>query len=147
MTNYLPAVISSLRQPDSFDRQIDRLFDEALRTFGASDLTWTPACNAWEDHDGFYVQVGLPGWEPKDVSLEVDKQVLLVKGERKSESEPAPAQSYHLREIAADRFLRMFKLPSFVDQDKASASHKNGLLTITFPKREEAKRRRIVIEG
>lgn len=144
MTNYVPAVISSLRQ-DSFDRQIDRLFEEALRSFGTGDLTWTPSCNAWEDPDGFYVQVGLPGWEPKDISLEVDKQVLLVKGERKSESEPA--QSYHLRELAEDRFIRMFKLPSFVDQDKASASHKNGMLTITFPKREEAKRRRIVIES
>jgi HSP20 family protein len=128
-----------------FDRQIDRIFDEALRALGASDQAWTPACNAWEDGNGFYVQVALPGWEPSEISLEIDNQVLTVKGVRKEE--PEPGRTYHLQEIAAGRFMRLFKLPTFVDHDKASATHKHGMLTITFPKREEAKCRRILIEG
>ncbi|HSA60905.1 MAG TPA: Hsp20/alpha crystallin family protein [Nitrospiraceae bacterium] len=144
MSTYLPAVLSSIR-PDAFDRQIDRIFDEALRAFGTPDQAWAPASNAWEDDNGFYVQVALPGWEPKDIALEVNNQVLAVKGERKDEG--AQVEKYHFREIGGDRFMRLFQLPTFVDHEKASATHKNGLLTISFPKREEAKSRRILIEG
>jgi HSP20 family protein len=144
MTSYVPTVMSSIRQ-DAFDRQIDRMLDDALRAFGTGDQTWTPACNAWEDGNGFYVQVALPGWESKDISLEVNNQVLTVKGERKEE--PAQAERYHLQEIGSGPFVRAFKLPTFVDHDKASATQKSGLLTIAFPKREEAKCRRILIEG
>jgi HSP20 family protein len=89
--------------------------------------------------------MALPGWEPKDIALEVNNQVLTVKGERVVET--ADSQKYHLREIADGRFTRLFRLPSFVDHDKASATHKHGMLTISFPKREEAKCRRIMIQG
>lgn len=144
MSSYLPSVISAIRT-DGFDRQIDRLFDEALRAFGTSDDTWAPACNAWEDDNGFYLQMALPGWEAKDISLEVNNQVLTVRGERSVEV--TGSQKYHLREIADGRFTRLFRLPTFVDHDRVSATHKHGMLTISFPKREEAKSRRIMIEG
>jgi HSP20 family protein len=144
MSTYLPAAFSTVR-PDAFDRQIDRMFEEALRTFGASDAVWVPACNAWEDSNGFYVQMALPGWEPKEVTLEVNNQMLSVKGARAEETRPSGKHLVH--EIADGRFMRIFKLPTTVDHDKASANYKNGLLTISFPKREEAKPRRIVIEG
>jgi HSP20 family protein len=93
--------------------------------------------------------VALPGWEPKDVTLEVNNQVLSVKGEKKGEKteESSDSRKHLMREIADGRFVRIFKLPTIVDHDKASAIYKNGLLTISFPKREEAKCRRIVIEG
>ena len=61
MSTYLPAVFSTVRT-DGFDRQIDRMLDEALRTFGTAEGAWVPACNAWEDSNGFYVQMALPGW-------------------------------------------------------------------------------------
>ena len=144
MSTYLPAVFSTVRT-DGFDRKIDRMFDEALRAFGTGEEAWVPACNAWEDSNGFYVQMALPGWEPKDVTLEVNDQVLSVKGEKTEESSDSRKQL--MREIADGRFVRIFKLPTIVDHDKASAIYKNGLLTISFPKREEAKCRRIVIEG
>ena len=143
MTSYLPSVISTIRT-DAFDRQVDRLFNEVLRDFDATSQTWVPASNAWEDDNGFYIQMALPGWEPKDIALEVKNQVLTVKGERNVELKDS--EKYHLREIADGQFTRLFRLPSFVEHDKASATHKHGLLTITFPKREEAKCRRIMIE-
>lgn len=145
MSAYLPAVISSIRS-DAFDRQVDRIFEEALRAWGAPEQTWVPASNAWEDEEGFYVQMALPGWDPEDLSLEVNDRVMTVKGERKKEKAEMPLK-YHLREIADGQFSRLFELPTFVDQDKASATHKNGLLTVSFPKREEAKCRRIMIES
>lgn len=143
MSTYLPSVVSTIRT-DAFDRQIDRLFNEAVRAFDAGDQTWVPASNAWEDDSGFYVQMALPGWESKDIALEVNNQILTVKGERNVELQNSV--KFHLREIADGQFTRLFRLPSFVEHDKASATHKHGLLTITFPKREEAKCRRIMIE-
>lgn len=144
MSSFVPTVLSSV-SPDVFDREINRMFDDAFRMFGASGQAWAPACNAREDENGYTVEVALPGWEPADISLEVENQVLTVKGERKEAQ--TPNGTYHLREIAGGRFVRLFRLPAIVDQDHASALHKHGLLTITFPKREEAKPRRIMIEG
>jgi len=144
MSSYGPVVMSTMRN-ETFDRQIDRMLDEALRAFGSAGQGWAPACNAWDDENGFYVQAALPGWEAGHISIEVNNRILTVKGERKEE-EGREAGRYHLQEISAGTFERVFKLPDFVDHDKASASHKNGLLTITFPKREEAKPRRILID-
>ena len=143
MSTYLPSVVSTIRT-DAFDRQIDRLFNEAVRAFDTADQTWIPAANAWEDENGFSVQMALPGWEPTDLTLEVDNQILTVKGKRNVELQNA--DKFHLREIVDGQFTRRFRLPSFVEHDKASATHKHGLLTIAFPKREEAKCRRIMIE-
>ena len=144
MSTYLPSVMSAIRT-DAFDRQVDRLFNEAVRAFDAADQMWVPASNAWEDDNGFYIQMALPGWEPNDITLEVNNQVLTVKGERNVQLKDS--EKYHLREIADGQFTRLFRLPSFVEHDKATATHKHGLLTISFPKREEAKCRRIMIEG
>jgi HSP20 family protein len=143
MTNYLPTVISTIRT-DSFDRQVDHLFHEALKAFDANGERWAPASNVWEDDNGFYVQMALPGWEPKDITLEVNNQILTVKGERSVELQNSIKS--HLVEIPDGQFTRLFRLPSFVEHNKASATHRHGLLTVTFPKREEAKCRRIMID-
>lgn len=116
MSSFVPTVLSSVSS-DMFNREIDRMFDDALRVFGASGQIWAPACNAWEDGNGFTVEVALPGWEPKDIALEIQNQMLTVKGEQKDA--PASEGTYHLREIAAGRFLRLFRLPTFVDHDRA----------------------------
>ncbi|HKR79342.1 MAG TPA: Hsp20/alpha crystallin family protein [Nitrospira sp.] len=144
MSTYLPTVFSTVR-PDAFDRQIDQMFEDALSAFGTAGGAWVPACNAWEDSNGFYIQMALPGWEPKDVALEVTDNMLCVKGQRTEEA--TSSRKHMIREIADGRFVRIFKLPTSVNQEKASASSKNGLLTISFPKRDEAKPRRIMIEG
>lgn len=144
MTSYHAAVMAPIGQ-DSFDRQIDRLLEDAVSAFGVHGAAWAPSSNAWEDDNGFYVQMALPGWDPQDVSLEVTKHALSIKGERKEDS--GSGRTFHVKEIADGRFLRLFRLPTSIDSEKASAAQKNGLLTVTFPKREEAKSRRIMIEG
>ncbi|MDX2252907.1 MAG: hypothetical protein NW202_11505 [Nitrospira sp.] len=78
MNAYLPSVISAM-QTDAFDRQVDHLFNEALRAYDSAGQTWVPASNAWEDDNGFYLQMALPGWEPKDITLEVDIQSLTIR--------------------------------------------------------------------
>lgn len=75
----------------------------------------------------------------------MNDNMLCVKGQRTEET--AGSRKHPMRDIADGPFVRIFKLPTSMDQDKASANLKNGLLTISFPKRDEAKPRRIVIEG
>lgn len=128
---------------DGLNRQIDRLFDEALGECGTSGDHWVPACNVREDENGYYVEVALPGWEPNQVTLEMKDKMLTVRGERSGED----AAHYHVREIPDGSFCRIFTLPVSFDHEKARAVHANGLLTISFPKREEAKARRILIEA
>jgi len=134
MTSYMPIITN---------RQIDQILDEALRNFGPS-VDWMPACNVWEDEEGFHVQAALAGWEPHQVSLEVNNHILTMKGER---SMPPAEGRYHLQEIGGTSFSRALKLPASVDHGQGRATHKNGLLTISFPKREDAKPRRILIEA
>ena len=128
---------------DALNRQIDRLFDEALGESGTSSDHWVPACNVREDENGFYVQVALPGWEPNQVNLEMKDKMLTVWGERAGEE----SGQYHVREIPEGSFSRVFALPASIDHEKARAVHANGLLQISFPKREQAKARRILIEA
>jgi HSP20 family protein len=128
---------------DALNHQIDRLFNEALGECGTSGDHWVPACNVREDENGFYVQVALPGWEPNQVTLEVKDKMLTVKGERSGEE----TGQYLMREIPDGSFCRVFSLPASLDPEKARATHANGLLSISIPKREEAKARRILIEA
>jgi HSP20 family protein len=101
--------------------------------------------NWWHGTEqGFYVQLAVPGWEAKELTLDVNEKILTIKGERAAAEE---AGHFHLHEIAGTKFFRIFTLPAFVDHEKAKAVHANGLLTISFPKREEAKARRILIEA
>ena len=133
MTAYIPAV---------FNGQIDQLLDEEMRGL-SRDAAWTPASNVWEDEKGFHVELALAGWETKDISIQVEKQVMTVAGAHQAENEAT--RKVYQWEIPNGRFLRQYRLPNFVQQEQASATFKNGVLTISFPKREEAKPRRIEI--
>jgi len=133
MTAYIPTV---------FNGQIDQLLDEAIRGL-SRETAWTPASNVWEDEKGLHVQLALPGWEAKDVSIQVEKQMMTVAGVHQAETE-TKGKVYQW-EIPNGQFVRQYRLPNFVQQEQASATYKNGVLTISFPKREEAKPRRIEI--
>lgn len=124
----------------SFD--IDQLLSGALQTVGGSAV-WAPPSNTYEDDQGFWVQVGLPGMDRKDIQITLEDSVLSVKGERKDET--PEHRRYFMRELGAGTFSRSFRLPSNVDPAKVSASHKEGVLTIALPKREEAKPRQITV--
>ena len=129
---------------EPFLRQIDRLFDEAVREVGQTGLACRPACNIYENENGFSVEAAVPGLESKDIVVTVEDGVLTLKGHRVHKTAGAET-TWLIQEIGAGGFSHSLKLPKYVDEDKATASYKNGVLTVTFPKREEAKPRRIMI--
>lgn len=105
---------------------------------------WAPPCNAYEDEHGFHIELALPGVEREEMNILFEDGVLTVKGERKEHNSDT-IRRYFVHEIGAGEFSRAFRLPSYIDPDKVSASYKDGVLVLDLPKREEAKPRRIEI--
>ena len=105
-----------------------------------------PPLNLWEDDNNLYVEAELPELELSDLEIFVngDNQ-LSIKGERK---QPAPENGrWHRQERGHGSFSRTCELPQYVDSDTVTAEFKHGVLTITLPKRKEAKARRIEVKA
>lgn len=129
----------------SMDSQIDHLFDEAIRAVDEWAPMWEPACDVYEDQHGFTVHMALPGYEAGQIEVQVEDDLLSVKGNRKSDE--TDNRTWYRRGIPQGPFACSVRLPSSVDAHQSTASYKQGILTISFPKKEEAKPRRIMIEG
>ncbi len=131
-----------------FDSQIDRLFNDAIRSISRQGSAWTPGVNVWEEDDRFTLELALPGWQSHEVNMSVENGVLTVEGQREPKTETASEtrRIYHLREVEDGSFRRTFRLPMNLAWEKASASFKDGMLKVEFPKRDEAKPRRIMIQ-
>ena len=121
---------------------VDQLLSDALRSFEGSAV-WTPPCNAYEDEHGFWIEAGVPGMDRKEIDITLEDSVLTVKGQRK-QAQPENRR-YFVQEFGVGAFSRSFRVPANVDPNKVVASYKEGVLTITLPKREEAKPRQITV--
>ena len=131
-----------------FREEVDRLFErfwrEAWGITGGERLGWGPNINLAETDDAVTVEAELPGLEPKDIEVRLSGNVLTISGQKKQEHEDR-RRNYHYVERRFGRFQRSVRLPSSVDPDKIDAKFKNGVLTITMPKRPEAKPKRIEV--
>jgi HSP20 family protein len=129
-------------------RDFDRLFREAfapvLGEGEVSTRTWAPPVDIYEDGDSLVLKAELPGINPDDVEIRVEDNTLYLKGERKFEKE-VKEQNYHRVERSYGTFTRTFSLPNSIQADKVAASYKDGVLTLTMPKKEEAKPKTIKI--
>lgn len=126
-----------------FDRLVDRWFGER-----GTGLTWLPVVDVRETADAILVQAELPGLHPDDVDLRVENGVLTISGEKKHEVEEGKEDSsYHFFERRYGRFERSFTLPRSVNADAVKARFEQGVLTVTLPKAETARPRRIQIEA
>ena len=127
-------------------RQLDSLFD---RYDGRSPATGAaagvfPLINLTEDNDAYYLRAELPGMAGGDLAIESTDNNIAISGERKI---PDAAQNarYHRREREAGRFSRVVALPGRINRDKIEARLSDGILTVTVPKAEEEKPRKINI--
>ena len=129
-------------------RDFDRLFREAFSpVFGEVELstrTWAPPVDIYETDENLVLKAELPGINPDSVEIRVEDNTLYLKGERKFEKE-VKEQNYHRVERSYGTFTRTFSLPGSIDADRVAASYKDGVLTLTMPKKEEARPKTIKI--
>lgn len=132
-------------------RDISRLHDEVNRLFderfykGGESVGWTPACDIYEDAEALTLRFELAGVEAKDVDVRFENGVLTLRGERKLEKEELK-DNYHRVELGYGTFTRSFSLPGTVDAANIRAESKNGILTVTLPKKAESKPRSIQVK-
>lgn len=127
--------------------EIDRLFDLPLSGLSQASpwLTgWSPALDVYEDKDQFVVKAELPGMKKADIQVTFHNGSLSIAGERKSEHEGEEAGVCRTERYFG-RFQRSVELPAGVAGDKVNAEYRDGILTITLPKAEEAKPKQVKV--
>ena len=132
----------------AFRREVERLFDRFLGELPRLDLSgagWAPHLDMTETKESVIVKAELPGLEAKDLDITISGNTLALKGEKRQVKEEKD-EHHHLLERSYGTFTRTVELPTTVAADKVKAAFKNGVLTITLPKTEEAKRKPISIE-
>jgi HSP20 family protein len=125
------------------DRLLERFFGEPSggeRRVGM----WTPRTDVKETKDTLTITAEIPGLEAKDVDVSISGDMLTIKGEKKQEKEEKD-EYHHVVERSYGAFSRMVRLPAPVAADKIKASFKNGVLTVSLPKTEEAKQKAIPV--
>jgi HSP20 family protein len=128
---------------------MDRLVDSrylAPRMTWNSGSDWGIALDVSESEDAYMVKASLPGINPDDLDISIESNILTIKGEINEESE-SEGRRYHLRERRYGSFCRSFTLPNMVNTDAIEANYEAGVLTLSLPKVEEAKPKRIEVKG
>lgn len=134
----------------SLPRELDRWMDEALGGVqyarGENLRTWFPLTDVSETPEHLTLRLEVPGLSREDVKISVENNTLTVRGEKKQETS-SEDENFFRAERTYGAFERSFSLPTHVNSDDVKASLQDGILTIRFPRREEAKAREIAIEG
>lgn len=124
-------------------RQLDQAFAD---TNTESSVSWIPRVDVREEAERFVVAADLPGVEGKDIEITADKGVLTIRGERRAEKKDS-GEGYERVERASGTFLRRFTLPESADAEAIKATHVNGVLELSIPKRPQAQPRRISVQA
>jgi HSP20 family protein len=127
-----------------------RLFDTLLSNGGTStsaNLMRAPETDVIETEREIRVVTEMPGLKPGDIEIEVENNVLTLRGEKREERVEGEDGKYHLAERRYGTFTRSFVLPRDVDADSIKANFDNGVLSVVIPKSERARRRRIEVAG
>jgi len=133
------------RMRRDIDRLWDSFFEGGLRRRAEEEGEWLPALDLAETDNEIVVKAEVPGMDPKDIDISLSDGMLTIKGEKKQEREEKESD-YHLVERSYGAFSRSVQLPKEVQREKISAAYKNGVLNITLPKSEEAKKKEIKIK-
>ena len=147
--------LSPIVSPDPVRQLMDRLFDGNL--FAGSLLRdehdassvvtsqWMPAVDIREEHDRFVLDADIPGVDPQDIEVQMDRGMLTIKGERRSEAVGA-TERYARVERVHGSFHRRFALPDSADPERITAAGSHGVLRIVIPKKAESTPRRIQVD-
>jgi HSP20 family protein len=130
---------------ERMQREMNRLVNAFSpdRSRGAASF---PAINAWTTDDEEVITAELPGVSPEDLELNIVNDVLTISGERKA-PEVDGESHFHRRERLGGKFSRSIQLAFAVDSEKVSAGYENGVLTVTLPRAEADKPRKISVKS
>ncbi|MBU1099744.1 MAG: Hsp20/alpha crystallin family protein [Bacteroidetes bacterium] len=135
----------------NIERELNRVWNGVFNRFGNEEsndeyenAVWSPLTDIAEDDNNYFVHADLPGVEKKDLKLEYIDGQLTISGERKNESEEK-GKTFHRVERSFGRYFRSFRVPEKVVVEKIEANFKDGQLTITIPKAEDAKPKKLDI--
>jgi len=133
----------------SLQNDVNRIFDEFFRGDVLADNSfftrdWSPAVDILEKGDSYVLNAELPGMSKDDVKITIEENVLTIKGEKKNEEEKKD-ENVHRLERSYGLFERSFTLPGTIKVSDIDAQFNNGILTLTLPKAEEAKPKKIEV--
>ncbi len=151
LMRYQQAWPAQARIHDDLKQMFDRFLDSANMNSAANPdesavvtSQWVPRVDIKEDADRFLILADLPGVDPQDVEILMDKGILSIKGERHGET-VEQSERFSRIERRYGSFHRRFALPDTADADGITATGHNGVLQITIPKRPESTPRRIQV--
>ena len=123
-------------------RFVNRVFDEFFQNANVARTpekrSFMPAVNVQETEDNFQLELAVPGFDKKDIKLEVNDGILMIAGEHQTVEENE-TDNYTRKEFNYANFTRRFTLPETADDGQISAAYTNGILKVVLPKKEEAK--------
>ncbi len=123
--------------------ELSRWSEDVARAASAR-RAWAPPVDVYEDETAIVVRAELPGLDPEDVSVTVDKNVLTLEGERRLAR--GEKETVHRVESSHGAFKRSFALPKTVEADAIEAKLERGVLTVRLPKRAEVQPRKIAVK-
>jgi HSP20 family protein len=153
-SNFLTPTKNFIMDPFRLFPEFNRAMEEPLTMFRPQlpmdenywpMKPWTPACDIFETDKELVLKFELPEIKKEEVKVTIENNVLTLRGERKFEEE-TNRENYHRVERHYGEFVRSFNVPMYVDATKIRAEYKHGLLTVTLPKREEARTKQIEVK-
>jgi HSP20 family protein len=144
-----------MRDLVDFEREFNKMFNTFENRFGISkskeedneyeNAVWMPLTDIYEDKERYTLKLDLPGIKKDDVKISFVDGKLSISGERNQETEHKDSKCHRI-ERSFGRYYRSFNLPEHVQSEKINAEFKDGQLTISIPKAEEAKPKEIEIK-
>lgn len=123
----------------NLDHLFENIFGREMNHFIGNDTVLNhPKVNILESEDDFSIELAAPGFDKKDFKLSVENDLLTVSSEKEIDK-VEEGKNFKRKEFAYSSFKRNFNLPESVDSENINAAYKNGILTLTLPKKEEAK--------
>jgi len=136
---------------NQFQHEVNRLFgSRSANRHGERDAAtsgeWQPPVDIQEETDQYVINADVPGVDPKDIEVTMEKGILTLRGTRAAQV-AADNNTFTRRERPAGGFARRFVMPDSADAEGITAHGKNGVLQVVIPKRQKAHARRIQVEG
>ena len=129
---------------EDWERRFEDFFGRPMLRLPVEEKGWMPVLDIFEKDDKFVVKAELPGMKEEDIDVSVVGDALMIKGEKKTETE-VKEENYYRCERAYGSFYRSVPLPSTVDANKVEANFEDGVLEVTLPKSAEIKPKKIAV--